>query len=129
MSALFNVFQILRHLYPDRKSVQFGFPYVDSLKVQQKFGPGVHLFSKGDDDDLRTLKDRLAKEDVMGIFCEFPMNPLLTSPNLKQLARIAKERHIPLIVDDTIGSFHNIQVIPPADILVTSLTKFFFRRW
>ena len=125
MSAIYNVFLVLAALSPDRKSVQFGFPYVDTLKVQQKFGQGVHFFPKGDEMDLQQLSERLAKEKAIGIFGEFPMNPLMRSPNLDQLTNIARENQCPVIIDDTISTFYNCQVIPPADVLVTSLTKFF----
>ena len=125
MSAIFNLFQILKELLPNRKSVQFGFPYVDTLKIQQKFDMGVHFFPKGDEKDLHDLNECLSNNPIVGIFCEFPMNPLMKSPNLEQLAYFAKKYKVPLIVDDTISTFHNIHIIPPADILVTSLTKFF----
>ena len=125
MSAIFNVFQILKTLFPGRKSVQFGFPYVDTLKIQQKFGDGVLFFSDGGENDIKALAKALLEERVMGIFCEFPMNPLIKSPNLNTLANIAAQHGIPLIVDDTLSTFHNVQVHPPADVLVTSLTKFF----
>ena len=125
MSAVFTIINILQSLYPHRKSVQFGFPYVDTLKLQKKFGEGTHFFPVGDNQDLHVLNEQLSDENVTGIFCEFPMNPLMKSPNLDRLAQIAKKNQVPLIVDDTIGTFHNIQVIPPADVLVTSLTKFF----
>ena len=125
MSAIFNTFRALKALNPSGKSVQFGFPYVDTLKVQEKFGEGVHFFPTGDEEDLKELDGLLASKNVIGTFCEFPMNPLLRSPNLAKLAQITKKYSIPLIVDDTISTFHNTQVIPPADVLVTSLTKFF----
>ena len=125
MSAIFNVLNVLRSLYPRRKSIQFGFPYVDTLKLQKKFGAGFHFFPMGDERDLHSLNKLLSDERAMGIFCEFPMNPLMRSPNLDRLDHIAQKNKIPLIIDDTIGTFHNTQLIPPADILVTSLTKFF----
>jgi cystathionine gamma-synthase len=61
----------------------------------------------------------------MGVFTEFPLNPLLTSPDLPALVATAHEAGRPVVVDDTISSFCNVTVAPPADAVVTSLTKFF----
>ena len=47
-----------RHL-PVGKSVCFGFPYTDTLKVLQKWGPGCHFFGRGTDDDLTALEQLL----------------------------------------------------------------------
>lgn len=61
------------------------------------------------------------KKDV-----EFPSNPILVSADLTSLRRLADEYAFPLVVDDTIASFANVDVLGPvADILVTSLTKSF----
>jgi len=125
MSAIFSVLRTVQRLHPGRESVQFGFPYVDTLKLQQKFGPGVRFYPRGDESDLAHLKGHIEKHAVSALFCELPTNPLLTSPDLKGLAELAELHRFPLIVDDTIGTTENIGVLPYADIAVTSLTKFF----
>ncbi len=125
MSAIFNTWRALHDLYPELKSVQFGFPYVDTLRIQQKFGAGYHFLSAGDDESLTLLEAILRTGPIMGVFCEFPMNPLMNSPNLERLADLAEQYQFPIVVDETLGTFVNIQVIPPADIVTTSLTKFF----
>lgn len=58
-------------------------------------------------------------------FIEFPSNPILVSADLKRLHLLANKYSFPLFVDDTIGSFANIDVLPVADLLITSLTKSF----
>ncbi|ROW02052.1 hypothetical protein VPNG_07673 [Cytospora leucostoma] len=58
-------------------------------------------------------------------FLEFPSNPILVSADLKQLRRIADKYSFPLVVDDTVGSFANVDVLPAADLIITSLTKSF----
>ncbi|KAK3335004.1 pyridoxal phosphate-dependent transferase [Neurospora tetraspora] len=59
------------------------------------------------------------------LFVEFPSNPLLVSVDLGRLRKIADEYDFPVVVDDTVGSFCNIDVLPVADVVVTSLTKTF----
>lgn len=125
MAAFFAIFRVVKRLFPGRKTVQFGFPYVDALKIQQKYGAGVHFYPRGDDGESDSLEQTLRNEPIAGLFCEFPMNPLMRSPNLQRLATIAGACQVPLIVDDTVGTWHNVSVLPPADVVVTSLTKFF----
>lgn len=58
-------------------------------------------------------------------FLEFPSNPILVSADLRRLRRIADRYAFPLVVDDTVGSFCNIDVLPVADLLISSCTKSF----
>ncbi|KAI3482192.1 hypothetical protein L1887_55162 [Cichorium endivia] len=82
------------------KSVCFGFPYTDTLKILQKFGPGCHFYGLGVDDDLDSLEQLLQTQQqagseeapVLALFCEFPSNPLLRSPNLPRIRALADRR-------------------------------------
>ncbi len=125
MSAIFNIYTAYQKRYPDRKSIQFGFPYVDTLKIQNKFGCGVEFFPGGDSKDLLNLEAYLKSNSTMALFCEFPMNPLLTTPDLETLTSLANSYDFPLIVDDTISTFANTSLLLSSDVIVTSLTKFF----
>ncbi|KAF7355615.1 Cystathionine gamma-synthase [Mycena sanguinolenta] len=66
-----------------------------------------------------------AGRKVSYIFVEFPSNPLLVSVDLKRLRSLADQYDTILVIDDTVGSFCNIDVLPVADVIVTSLTKSF----
>ncbi len=125
MSAIFNIYTTLQTIYRNQKSIQFGFPYVDTLKIQKKFGCGVKFYPKGDAEDFLELQENLKSHSTMGLFCEFPMNPLLLSPDLEGLAQLAKKHEFPLVVDDTISTCANTSLLPWSDVIVTSLTKFF----
>ncbi len=46
MAAMYAVYRAINRLHPGRKSVQVGFPYVDTLKIQQDMGSGVHFFAR-----------------------------------------------------------------------------------
>ncbi|TIB72953.1 hypothetical protein E3Q23_03171 [Wallemia mellicola] len=107
------------------KSVCFGFPYTDTLKVLQKWGPGAHFMGRGDDADLEHLEEIASKEQLLAVFCEFPGNPLLKSPDLARLRELADKYGFLIVVDETIGSFMNIDILPLADVVVSSLTKAF----
>jgi len=106
--------------------VMYGFPYVDTLKVLQKFGPGAIFYGHGSSADLDDLESRLEKgEKILSLFCEFPGNPLLQTPDMKRIRTLADKHDFAVVVDETIGNFLNVHVLPYADVLVSSLTKIF----
>lgn len=126
MNAIFSAHRFLMAARGAQKSINFGFPYVDTLKILQKFGPGCVFFGNGEDEDLDELEKRLkAGERFLALFCEFPGNPLLKCPNLHRIRKLADEFDFAVVVDETIGTFANINVLPVADIVVSSLTKIF----
>ncbi|TDZ33449.1 Cystathionine gamma-synthase [Colletotrichum spinosum] len=126
MNAIFTVHNFLLHARGSLKSISFGFPYVDTLKILEKFGPGCVFYGRASDDDLDHLESRLrAGERFLALFCEFPGNPLLACPNLKRIRRLADQYDFAVVVDDTIGTSVNVSVLPYVDVIATSLTKFF----
>lgn len=50
---------------------------------------------------------------------------MLKSPDLQRLRSLADQYGFAVIVDETIGNFMNVQVLPFADVVVSSLTKVF----
>ena len=125
MNALFVLHRALLSTFSDRKSVQFGFPYVDSLKLQQCYGAGVHFYPGGNSMELDQLRVAAADEQFSAIYTELPTNPLLASPDLLELRNIADAADCPLVVDDTVSSSVNVDVLPIVDVAWSSLTKFF----
>ncbi|RKO92711.1 cystathionine gamma-synthase [Blyttiomyces helicus] len=126
MSAIYNAHRVVRKMFPDRKSVQFGFPYIDTLKIQEKIGPGCHFLGLGDASDLSRLeRDILPLAPISAVFCEFPSNPLLRTPDLRRLRALADEYGFLLVVDETVGNFVNVAALQWADVVVSSLTKIF----
>lgn len=108
------------------------FPYTDTLKVLEKWGPGCHFFGHGNAADLVGLEAMLSAARAAGdahplqaLFCEFPSNPLLRSPDLVSLRRLADDYGFVIVVDETIGNFVNVEVLQFADVVVSSLTKIF----
>ncbi|OAA49522.1 cystathionine gamma-synthase [Metarhizium rileyi] len=126
MNAIFNAHRALLSARGQMKSVNFGFPYVDTLKILQKFGPGCEFFGHASSVDLDQLEELLKTgHRFLALFCEFPGNPLLACPDLRRIRRLADEFDFAVVVDETIGTFANINVLPAADIVVSSLTKIF----
>lgn len=126
MNAIFNAHRAMMLARGDMKSINFGFPYVDTLKILQKFGPGCVFYGHASEQDLDDLERRLESgERFLALFCEFPGNPLLTCPNLARIRELADKYDFGVVVDETIGSFVNVDVLQFADIVVSSLTKIF----
>ncbi|KAI9145520.1 putative cystathionine gamma-synthase [Paraphysoderma sedebokerense] len=134
MSAIYNTHRLLLRIF-QKKSVQFGFPYIDTLKILEKFGPGAHFLGQGDDSDLDKLSSLLeslsaesadpSEPPILSVFCEVPSNPLCKTPNLKRLRELANRYGFFLVVDETVGNFVNVGVLQYADVVVSSLTKVF----
>lgn len=126
MAAIAGVWRAIRRLNPNLPTAQFGFPYVDTLKIQQRFAPCRHLFfPRGDTAELEALEWQLRETPIAALFCEVPTNPLLTRPDLSALRCLADRYGFYLVVDDTLSAIVNENVLPWADVGVTSLTKYF----
>lgn len=126
MNAMYHSHIALRSAIADEKCIMYGFPYVDTLKVLEKFGAGAIFYGHGNAIDLDALQEHLKEgERCLALFCEFPGNPLLQVPDIERLRQLADEYDFALVVDETIGNFLNVHVLPYADMVVTSLTKLF----
>lgn len=116
----------LPHFLSLRYSPHLRFPYIDTLKVLEKFGPGCLFYGFGNSSDLDDLEQRLKDgERYLALFCEFPSNPLLRSPDLQRIRALANEYDFAVVIDETVGNFLNVHVLPYADVVVSSLTKIF----
>ena len=62
---------------------------------------------------------------VLSLFTEFPSNPLLRSADLPRLRALADKHDFLIVVDETLGNFVNVEVLPYADVVVSSLSKIF----
>ncbi|KAG5638335.1 hypothetical protein H0H81_000578 [Sphagnurus paluster] len=133
MATIWNAHHIISAVRPSAKSVCFGFPYTDTLKILEKWGPGCHFFGRGIDSEIDDLEVILEAEaarhpgtpPILALFTEFPSNPLLRSANLPRLRALADKYDFLIVVDETIGNFVNVEVLPYADIVVSSLSKIF----
>lgn len=99
----------------------------------EKWGPGCYFYQNGGDDFIEELEQQLAslraadpsQPPILALYTEIPSNPLLRSVNLHRLRKLADEYDFLIVVDDTLGNFANLQIMPVVDIIVTSLSKLF----
>ncbi|HMP77687.1 MAG TPA: PLP-dependent transferase [Kiritimatiellia bacterium] len=128
MAALFTLYRALRRMHPGRALVQLGFPYVDTLKILQDFGAPHVFLPKADAADIDRLAAVCDEAPPAGLFGEFPSNPVLTSADLAAVRSLSLQHGFPVIIDDTISTWTNVDLRPVADVVVTSLTKWFTGR-
>ncbi|KAH6665469.1 pyridoxal phosphate-dependent transferase [Halenospora varia] len=129
MTAIYRVHRYLLQKYGGRTAF-FGWAFHSSLQIFPDFGPGWEQFGCGSEEELDKLEAVLESESkkekpIQAIWAEFPSNPLLGVADLTRLRKIADKYRCFLILDDTIGSFCNIDLLSVVDILITSLTKSF----
>ncbi|KAF1920636.1 cystathionine gamma-synthase [Ampelomyces quisqualis] len=126
MSSIFNTHRNVMQAKGPLKAIVFGFPYIDTLKITEKFGPGSVFYGFGAEEELDDLEKRLeGGERFMALFTEFPSNPLLRTPNLERIRQLADNYDFCVVVDESVGNFINVNVLPYADVVVSSLTKVF----
>ncbi|KAF2753573.1 PLP-dependent transferase, partial [Pseudovirgaria hyperparasitica] len=125
MSAIYHLHHLLLQ-WRGLASAIIGFPYELTIKMLQTYGPGLHFYSMGTDAEIDRFETDLAQGiKVQAVWCECPSNPLLWTVDLSRVRRLADRFDFLVIVDDTIGTFANVNVMPVADVVVTSLSKSF----
>ena len=102
----------------------------DGDHTLEDFGTGYKSFGLGTEfDELEAFLEDEAKNSrrIQALWAEFPANPLLVTPDLARLRDLADKYDFPLLIDDTVASFCNVDVLGAdgADVLITSLTKSF----
>ena len=125
MAALTTILSSINCIKGTSSTLQIGFPYVDVLKLPQEIFQGSDLIIKT---KLRDIKEKLDKKNPAALIIEIPSNPLLKCVDLIAISKLAKDKNIPIIVDDTIGSSLNVHLTPYADVIFSSLTKSFAGR-
>ncbi|MCX6966521.1 MAG: PLP-dependent transferase [Verrucomicrobia bacterium] len=123
MAAQFAALRAVRARSPGLPTAQLGFPYVDTLKLQEKFGEGATLLHHLDTiaDDLRAL---VARQPLAACFCELPGNPTLGSADVRSITPILRKGGVPLVADDVVATPFNVDLSEHADLIATSLTKY-----
>ena len=107
--------------------VQLGWLYLDTIAVLKKFtaGPADYVH-------LRDVFDRAALERIFaeqgprlaGLITEIPTNPLIQTPDVAALSELCRRHGVALVLDPSVSSPFSVAVLPHADVVVASLTKY-----
>ena len=77
------------------------------------------------EDDSVAAMEKLIDDKTTAVFCESIGNPAGNIPDIEALAKMAHEKGVPLVVDNTVASPALIKPIKwGADIVVNSMTKY-----
>lgn len=103
------------------------FLYVDTFKVLSKiFGFECVLYGNVSPADMEKFQEDLeAGFSFDAFFTEFPGNPLLGSLDLERVYALSRRYGFMVVVDDTVGTSTNTDLLRHCDIICTSLTKIF----
>ncbi len=124
MAAQYAALRAVLERTPGQATAQLGFPYVDTLKLQQKLGhEGILLHRLAVVES--ELEELLRRRPLAACFSEIPGNPLLGSADLRRVSPLLRRHRVPLVADDVVASPLNVDLGPYADLVATSLTKFF----
>lgn len=131
MAAIYQLQQYLqRSASRPGTTVLFGYAFHSTPHVMKWYSSTFKWFGKGNDDEVKQLEEFCASENeagrlVQSLWVEFPSNPNIRTPDLQRIRALADRYGFCLIVDDTISSFCNVDLLGAADAVVTSLTKSF----
>lgn len=127
MNAIYSIIKGLKEI--QRKNnrtilVQFGWLYLDTMNIVEHYYDRSKKFY--DITNLDILEEYLKENgfNISAIITEIPTNPLIQCVDLKRLKKLCLKYNIPLVIDCTIATPHNMDLKSYADIYMESLTKY-----
>jgi cystathionine gamma-synthase len=130
MNAFYAGFKCLRDLQAARGRtvwVQLGWLYVDTICIISKMLPaGGRVIQLHAMDDLASIHRVFSDnaDTIAGVVTETPTNPLVQSGDLDQLRQLADDHGAALMLDPSIVSPHNVNILKYSDLHINSLTKY-----
>ncbi|HYC72971.1 MAG TPA: PLP-dependent transferase [Opitutaceae bacterium] len=130
MNAIYAAYRAVAELQAARGRtiwLQLGWLYLDTIAILQKFTPArsdyVYIRDVLDLDAIARIFAAHGAR-IAGVIAEVPTNPLIQTPDLPALAALCRAHGARLLVDPSISSAFNLDVLPHADVVVSSLTKY-----
>jgi cystathionine gamma-synthase len=130
MSAIHAAFRAVNAVQAPRGRtvwLQLGWLYLDTIAILKKFTPSpadyVYVRDVADLDALRRIFAAHGTR-IAGIVAEVPTNPLIQTPDLPAIAALCRQHGARLLVDPSMSSVFALDVLPHADVVICSLTKY-----
>ncbi len=130
MNAIYAAFRASADLQASRGRtlwLQLGWLYLDTIAILKKFTatPADYVYVR-DPLDLEGIERIFAKhgDRIAGVFAELPTNPLIQTPNVAAIATLCRRHHAHLILDPSVASVFNLDVLKFSDVMTSSLTKY-----
>jgi cystathionine gamma-synthase len=130
MNAVYAAFRSISEIQGSRGRtvwIQLGWLYLDTIAILRRLTTSpfdyVHLRDVFDLGPLERLLEKRGSK-VAGIVAEVPTNPLIQTPDIPALAALARRHGVHLVLDPSVNSPFAVNLLPYADVVVTSLTKY-----
>jgi cystathionine gamma-synthase len=123
VDAALHAVDVVQSAVGRRVWIQLGWLYVDSIRLLEK-NPGVERRFVHDVTDLAEVGRILARGDIAGVLTEAPNNPQLQTADLRALRALCDVHGAMLVVDPSSAGVAATDVLPYADLVPCSLTKY-----
>jgi cystathionine beta-lyase/cystathionine gamma-synthase len=131
MNALYAAFRAISAVQASAGRttwVQLGWLYLDSIALLKKFtpDPARDYLRHGDVSDLTGLEKLFSEHGsrIAGVIIEAPTNPLIQTADIPAVTALARRHGAKVILDPAVSSPFNVDLLPHADLVATSLTKY-----
>lgn len=130
MNAIYAAFRASAGLQAARGRtlwLQLGWVYLDTIAILKKFTntPADYVYVRDPLDQAGI--DRLFAQHghrIAGVVAELPTNPRIETPDVPALAALCRRHGAHLFLDPSVSSVFSLDVLPFADVVVSSLTKY-----
>ncbi|CAI7648935.1 unnamed protein product [Penicillium viridicatum] len=118
MSAINAVARALGNLGINSGVFGFGWLYTETVKILEHRWPDIEIYKKSGDEELDRLEASLKSgRQITALWVDVPSNPMLITPDMPRLRRLADKHHFLILIDGTVGTFGNVDLLPYADVL------------
>ncbi|KAF4337004.1 cystathionine beta-lyase [Fusarium beomiforme] len=130
MSAICQTQDILwEYRQPGKATIAIVGFMKDTFKALSKtYGQECRLYGSSPSDLDVLERDLRLGLDLCALYTEFPGNPLLESVDLERLQNLSIDYDFLFVVDDTVGTPVNVDLMSYCDVVCTSLTTMFSGR-
>jgi cystathionine gamma-synthase len=130
MNAIYAAFRAVSEIQAARGRtlwLQLGWLYLDTIAILKKFtaSPADYVYVRDvfDRDGLERLFAAHGAR-IAGVIAEVPTNPLIQTPDVAALAVLCRKHGAKLLLDPSISSAFALDLLPHADVVISSLTKY-----
>ncbi|MBI4626231.1 MAG: PLP-dependent transferase [Verrucomicrobia bacterium] len=130
MNAIYAAFRAAAGLQAARGRtlwLQLGWLYLDTIAILKKFtntaADYVYVRDPLDREGIARIFAQHGRR-IAGVFAELPTNPLIETPDVAALAGLCQRHGAHLLLDPSVSSLFNLDVLRHADVVVSSLTKY-----
>ncbi len=108
--------------------LQVGWLYLDTIEIFKKLtsNPSLDHVIVRDPTDTGAIRAAFERDGdrLAAVVIEVPTNPLVQTPDVAVVAELCRKHGVPLVIDISVSSPFNVDVLHFADVVVSSLTKY-----